>query len=181
MNFWVQLQRKVSETDRQTAPHLGEWHHWGIRFPKCVHGAQNGKVAVWLYDLSFLFPPLALLLQPPEYPSKPAFSHRESLSYILDTSLIHVPLTQFLSLGIGRKFTVIYPSFSKHEYLIACWVVILSVFKHLQTKRNLFPPLLGINDLEISPLYWLKQYLSVSSIHWFWTTYKEETEKTQIF
>ena len=105
--LWVQLQR-VSETDRQTTSHLEEWHHWAIQFPKCVMLLTMGEMAVWLCDLSFLLP------QPQNTPPNLLF-HIQKLSCILacilNIYLVHVPLTQFLSLGVGRKFSYIPFSF----------------------------------------------------------------------
>lgn len=72
----------------------------------CCSQWGDGSLTVW----PFMFPSSTS-----EYPSKPSLSHTESLScilaYILNINLVHVPLTQSLSLGVGRKFSYIPFSF----------------------------------------------------------------------
>lgn len=143
---WVKLTGKLPLTlksdiiERSSSQNVRCCSQWG-----------DGSLTVW----PFISPSSTS-----EYPSKPSLSHTESLSCILACSLniylVHVPLTQFLSLGVGRKFSYIPFSFK------AC---IPNSLLHGHFVYTYIPPhgegLVSFTSryqwlLEISPLYWLK-------------------------
>lgn len=142
------------------------WRMTSLRdpVPKMCDAAHNGEVAVWLCDLSFLS-----FLNPRISLQTFSFTYRIcSASSLLSIYLVHGPLTQVLSLGVGRKFSYTPFSFEACRTLIVCCVVIC-LYSHLHVERNLFPSLLGIDDWKF-PHCWSwnhsSQYLQV---HWFWT------------
>lgn len=93
------------------ANYLSPWRVTSLSDPvpkmcDAAHNGGDGSLTVW----PFISPSSTS-----EYPSKPSLSHTETLSCILacilNIYLVHVPLTQFLSLGVGRKFSYIPFSF----------------------------------------------------------------------
>lgn len=122
MNFWVRLQRGVSETWQANCP--TPWTMASLKglVPEVCAWCTPGKAAVTAWPF---ISPSFLLLQPPESPSKPALCPTRTpfctiLDHWIKTYLSCVPL----SLRVEREFKVTYPSHSKHEYLTTYQMVI---------------------------------------------------------
>lgn len=104
---------------------------------KMCDAAPDGEVAVWLCDLSFLLP------QPQNIPPNLLFHIQNLLcilACILSIYLVHGPLTQVLSLGVGRKFsyTPLLLEACRPNSLLRGHLPVLT---HLHVERNLFPSL----------------------------------------
>lgn len=154
--------------DRPTAPHPGQWHHWGLWFQRFVHGAHLGR-RQWPHGLSFLLPSYALLLQPPESPSKPILCPtRTPFCTILDNWITY-PMSH-LSLRVEREFKVTYASHSKHEYLATCQMVFFPFAYTLPSKMELATS--TVRQLWLLEYHPCVESNSVSQ-YLHWTTLKE--------
>lgn len=120
----------------------------------CTHG----KVAVWLHGLSFLLPSLALLLQPPESPSKPALCPTKSLFHtILDhwikTYLSHVPLKSQGWKGVQSYIPVSFKAWIPNHLLNGHFTLYFNTPKQ---KGTCYLHCEASMIIRISPLYWVK-------------------------
>lgn len=131
------------------------WRMTSLRdpVPKMCDAAHNGEVAVWLCDLSFLLP------QPQNIPPNLLFHIQNLLcilACILSIYLVHGPLTQVLSLGVGRKFS--YTPFSFEACRPNSLLRGHFACTHTPPRGEELVPFTSRHRwlLEISPLCWLK-------------------------
>ena len=127
----------------------------------CCSQRGGGSLTVW----PFISPSST-----PEYPSKPSLSHTESLhcilACILSIYLVHGPLTQVLSLGVGRKFS--YTPFSFEACRPNSLLRGHFACTHTPPRGEELVPFTSRHRwlLEISPLCWLTTALMVQKQWW---------------